>query len=159
MHEIRRFTNWVFQKLAKNCPGSTSFRPALHKLRGVTIGANVFIGEDVIIESKYPDRVSIGSNVQIALRTIVMAHITGPGRVVIEDNVYIGAGCIITCGPDQILRIGQGSVVGAGSVITSSVSEKAFVRTAKPKVMARVGKPFPLCSSYDEFLSNLSLPK
>ena len=156
---IRLICNWIIQKLARSCPGSTSLRPTLHKLRGVTIGSNVFIGEDVIIESKYPERVSIGSNVQIALRTIIMAHISGQGQVVIEDNVYIGAGCIITCGPNQVVRIGQGAVVGAGSVITSSVSENTFVRTAKPKVVARVGKPFPLCESYDEFLSNLSLPK
>lgn len=159
LKRVRRVINRVIHQIAKSCPGSTSLRPRLHKLRGVSIGSRVFIGEDVIIESEYPDRVIIGNNVQIALRTVIMAHINGPGRVVIEDDCYVGAGCIITCGPNQVLRIGQGAVIGAGSVITSSVSEKTFVRNSRPKVVARVGKPLPQCKSYEEFLSNLSLPK
>ena len=39
------------------------------------------------------------------------------GPVVIEDNVFIGARCIILKG----VTIGENSIVGAGSVVTKSI--------------------------------------
>ena len=156
---LRRITNRILHTWAKSLPGSTSLRPAIHRMRGVSIGDSVFIGEDVFIENEYPELVSIGNNTQIALRTIIIAHINGCGKVNICDNCYIGAGCIITCGPGQVLTIGAGAVIGAGSVITSNVSPNSFVRNSKPKVVAKVGKPYPLCNSFDEFLAGLSIPK
>ena len=156
---LKRIINRVLHRWARYLSGSTSLRPALHRIRGVAIGESVFIGEDVIIESEYPELVSIGNNVQIALRTVIMAHMNGCGKVIIEDYCYIGAGCIIACGPGQVLKIGSGAVIGAGSVITSSVSANCFVRNSRPKVVARVGKPLPLCDSFNEFLAGLSIPK
>lgn len=39
------------------------------------------------------------------------------GRIVIEDDVWIGAGVIITRG----VRIGQGSIIGAGSLVNKDI--------------------------------------
>ncbi|MDR1776323.1 MAG: acyltransferase [Desulfovibrio sp.] len=46
-----------------------------------------------------------------------------PGSIVIEENVWIGANCVIT--PD--VRIGRGAVVGAGAVVTRDVPPFAVV--------------------------------
>ena len=46
-----------------------------------------------------------------------------PGVVIIEDDVWIGANCVIT--PD--VRIGRGAVVGAGAVVTRDVAPYAVV--------------------------------
>lgn len=37
--------------------------------------------------------------------------------ITVEDNVWIGGGCIILAG----VTIGSGSVIGAGSVVTKSI--------------------------------------
>lgn len=43
--------------------------------------------------------------------------------VVIEDNVFVGAGALILKG----VRIGKNSVVGAGSVVTKNIPENSIV--------------------------------
>ena len=45
--------------MARFLPGSTSLRPFLHKLRGVRIQGDVFIGDDVYIENEYPECIEI----------------------------------------------------------------------------------------------------
>jgi len=49
------------------------------------------------------------------------------GRVIIEDEVYVGAGAIIRDGSQREIRIGSNSIIGMGSVITKSVPPNATV--------------------------------
>lgn len=45
------------------------------------------------------------------------------GNVVIEDDVYVGAGAILRQGaPGKPLRIGRGAVIGMGAVVTRDVA-------------------------------------
>src|SRR5262249_7048085 len=57
---LRRGSNRILHKLARAVPGSTTLRPALHRWRGVAIGHNVFIGDDVYLENEFPELVEIG---------------------------------------------------------------------------------------------------
>lgn len=59
-----------------------------------------------------------------------------PGTVIIEDDVWIGANCVIT--PD--VRIGRGAVVGAGAVVTKDVAAFDVVGGVPAKVIGRRGK-------------------
>lgn len=44
------------------------------------------------------------------------------GRVVIEDDVYVGAGALLREGsPGKPLRVGRGAVIGMGAVVTKDV--------------------------------------
>jgi len=93
------------------------------------IGNDVAITEDVWINAQ--GGVYIGDGVLIGPRTIIvtMNHIFDrldiPIReqglevqpIVIEDDVWIGAGCIILPG----VQIGRGSVIGAGAVVTHDI--------------------------------------
>ena len=72
----------------------------------IEIGNNVFVGPRTIISS--------ASHPIYAPVRIECLGIQKP--VVIEDNVWIGAGCIILPGA----RIGKNSVIGAGSVVTGA---------------------------------------
>jgi acetyltransferase-like isoleucine patch superfamily enzyme len=118
-----------------------SIRPLLHKLRGVDIRGKVFIGEEVYIENEHPECVEIHGNTQIALRTMIIAHLRGKGRVIVSEKVWIGAGCIIAASVGQTLIIGEGAVVGAGSVVTKDVPPFTFVAGSPAKPIAKVTVP------------------
>lgn len=53
----------------------------------------------------------------------IMTQGHSPGRIIIEEDVWIGANCVIT--PD--VRIGRGAIVGAGAVVTRNVAPFSIV--------------------------------
>jgi acetyltransferase-like isoleucine patch superfamily enzyme len=128
----------------------------LHRWRGVRIGSNVFIGDEVYLENNYPERIEIGDNVQIGVRTIIMAHLRGPGRVVIGQDAYIGPGCVIAAANGRMLTIGTGAVVSALSVVTADVPAQAFIRGAIPEQVATARQPLATAGSYHDFVRGLA---
>lgn len=95
----------------------------------ITIGKNCFIGEFNVVRGqggvRIGDGVYTGPMVQIVAvnhvyhdpnRPIREQGITAHG-IVIEDDVWIGAGATIVDG----VTIGQGSIIGAGSVVNKDI--------------------------------------
>jgi acetyltransferase-like isoleucine patch superfamily enzyme len=152
----RRVANRALHIMAQFAPGCTSFRPFLHKLRGVKIHGAVFIGDQVYLENEYPEMVEIHDGVQIVLRSIIMCHFRGTGKIVIERNVWIGPNCVITAPTGRTLTIGEGSVVAALSVVTRDIPPFTFVGGAPAKAIARVTVPMTLKTSYDDFKNGLA---
>jgi bifunctional N-acetylglucosamine-1-phosphate-uridyltransferase/glucosamine-1-phosphate-acetyltransferase GlmU-like protein len=151
---LRRMLNRVLHSAARALPGSVSLRPALHRWRGALVGRNVFIGDEVYLENEYPECIEIGDSSEIGLRTVILAHLRGPGRVVIGRNVWIGPCCLIASAHGRTLTIGDGAVIAGACVITADVAEGTFVRApvAAPAGIARV----PLATStYQQFLLGL----
>lgn len=102
--------------------------------RCIALGDNSDIGMDALILGS----ATIGRNVMMGPRCILIAtthahHDPGvpmntqgwaPERpIVIEDDVWIGAAAIVLPG----CRIGRGSIVGAGSVVTKDVTPYSMV--------------------------------
>lgn len=96
--------------------------------RQVSIGDNSGLGVDSLILGP----VTIGANVMMGPRVMLLAtnHNTSrvdipmirqgmkeDRRIVIEDDVFIGAGAIILAGR----RVGTGAIVGAGAVVSVDV--------------------------------------
>lgn len=76
----------------------------------VTIGSRVFFGPNVtLLNDKYPLKMRDDYNP------------TGP---VIEDDVTLGGGVVVLPG----VRVGAGSFVAAGAVVTKDVPPKSFVK-------------------------------
>lgn len=138
---VRRLANRWFHLLARFGPGATSLRPFLHKLRGVHIHGEVWIGEDVYLENEYPEAIELHEGVVITLRTIILAHFKGLGKVIVERNVRIGPNCTITTSPGKTLIIGEGSMLAAGSVVIKSVPPFTLVGGVPASPLATISSP------------------
>jgi acetyltransferase-like isoleucine patch superfamily enzyme len=153
---FRRSINRVLHLLARFLPGCTSVRPFLHKLRGVKIEGDIFIGDDVYLENEYPDHIEIHDQAQITIRATIIAHFRGAGRVIIGSKVWIGPHAVIAASaPGQVLTIGEGSVIGAGSVVVKDIPPFTFVGGVPAKPIARVTVPMTLSTSYEDFQNGL----
>jgi len=149
------------QVLALYIPGDASVRVRLHRWRGVKLGSPVHIGAGVLLETAYPEWVSIGDHVSVGIRSVLIAHIhrlpprkdelEGYVSVRIEDDVHIGPGVIIL--PN--VTVGRGAVVTAGSVVTSSVPPLTMVQGNPAKPIAQCGLPLSRNTSLKKFIANL----
>lgn len=120
----------IMLKMA-NLPMPGSWRWRLVKMAGVKFlppPANKkrfsFIGENVVFDSLLPQKIVIGNNVIITYGCLILTHHWNAdnhtfsyGETRICDDVYIGAYSIIT----RPVTIGEGAVVGAGSVVTKDI--------------------------------------
>lgn len=152
---FRRTINRLLHLLARFGPGAHTCRPYLHKLRGVKIYGSVFIGEDAYIENEYPECVEIHDEAVITLRTTILAHNFGNGRIIIKRGAYIGTGCVLSASPGQTLIIGEGAVIAANSVVTKNVQDYTFVGGVPAKKIARVSVPLNFSTSYQSFKNGL----
>ncbi len=151
---MKRFFNGFLARLAILSPGGYSFRPFLHRLRGVKLGKRVWISQWVYLDEIYPEAITIGDNCTLGLRTSVFAHFHwGPRResdgfkpVVIEPNVFVGPHCVILPGT----RIGEGAVIKAGSIITRNVPPRVFWGEPSGQPIAKVQVPLTPDYSYED---------
>lgn len=148
----------LLSKLAYIMPGGYTVRPWIHRLRGASIGKNVWISQLVYIDELHPEAVTIGDNSSIGLRTSIFTHFYWGsrkkdqyGRVVIEKNVFIGPHCLIL--PN--VRIGEGAVIKGGTTVTKDVPPFTFLGFPAPVPLGKVTVPLTPEHSYEEFLRGL----
>jgi acetyltransferase-like isoleucine patch superfamily enzyme len=108
----------------------------------LTFGDQVDIGEFVVLRAS--GGLSIGARVLIAAHAVVTTRghpeqlprwgHTVDAPVVIEDDVWIGAGAIVLPG----VTIGRGSIVAAGAVVTSDVAPMTIVAGVPAKELRSV---------------------
>ena len=155
---MNRFISSVLNRMAFVSPGGKSVRPQLQRWRGVSIGKNVWIGSYVYIDDLHPAALSIGDNCTIGIRTTILTHFywgarraVSHDRVVIERDVFIGPHCVIL--PN--VRIGEGSVIKAGTVVTESVPPRTFWGPPAAAALAHVSVPLTAEHEYTKFLRGI----
>jgi serine O-acetyltransferase len=90
---------------------------------GTMVHSNVVIGS----------RVKIWHNVTLAVRAATGA----PHKIVIGDEVSIGAGAVVVTPHEGSIHIGKGARIGAGAVVTADVPAGATVVSAPTRVLLR----------------------
>jgi acetyltransferase-like isoleucine patch superfamily enzyme len=156
---MNRLLNAILARMAQIAPGGYSLRPSLLRMRGVKMGKDCWISQNVYIDELYPDAVTIGDNCTIGLRTSIFAHFHWGGRqssggqkpVTIGSNVFIGPHCVILPG----VRIGEGSVIRAGTVVTRSIPPRMFWGGSVATAIARITVPLGPDSPYEDFVRGL----
>ena len=108
----------------------------------VSIGKNTFINQNVFFDAPLP--ISIGKYCDIGFNTIFttsqhnlksnlssLRELITADPIIVEDFVWIGANATVLSG----VRIGEGAVVGAGSVVTKNVPPATVVVGNPAKVV------------------------
>lgn len=133
--------------LGKNCLIMRRCSFLVQRSAKMRFGDNVFIGDNVYI--------SVHSCVEIGADTLIAPYVKiydnnhlftevdtpiamqsfESNPVIIERNVWIGCNSIVLPG----VRIGEGSVIGAGAVVTKSI----------PRMTVAVGNPAKVIKSRD----------
>ena len=162
--KIHGLKNRLLQLLARNFPGATTLRVTFNRWRGVKIGTGVWIGYDSIIDTAFPELISIGNDVSIGIRCTIIDHYRywECGKIPkvkqknlisvrIEDKAFIGPGVIIL--PN--VTIGYGAVVAAGSVVSKSIPPMTFARGNPAIPIATCGIPLANGITLKEFLRQL----
>ena len=107
-------------------PGGTSIRAGAHLEPGVVVmppsyvNVGAWIGADTMIDS----HVLVGSCAQVGARVHLAAGVivggvlepAGARPVIVEDDAFIGAGCLLLDG----VLVGRGAVLGAGVTLTGT---------------------------------------
>lgn len=126
-------------------------RPAILRTVGCHVGKNVFIGDHVIIDSGHSDLIYIDDYAHITGGCRLLCHQRDLSDYHIGDNaakcgyklgkIHIGKGCMIgmTTMIMPGVTIGDGAIVGAGSLVTKDIPAWT-IATGRP---ARVVKQIP----------------
>jgi serine acetyltransferase len=138
--------------VARLSPGAESLRVFLHRSRGVKIDGRVFIGANVYIDDEYPENVTIHADSVIGISSIIISHFRGIGKVEIGPDAFVGPNSVVL--PN--VKIGEGAVVAAGSVVTRDVPPYTFVGgSPDAKPIARVTKTLGRGKSMEQFQRGL----
>ncbi|MCA0153742.1 acyltransferase [Winogradskyella vincentii] len=140
---IRKGFRFMFLHISMKFFIPPSLRTRILKSCGITFKnrKSVFIGTDVLFDNLKGTNTFIGENVTITTGTKIINHFPilssngvteySTGDITIGDNVFIGMNSLII----KPVNIGNGAVIGAGSVVTKDIPEKAIVGGNPAKII------------------------
>lgn len=119
--------------------------------KGVSIGEGTAFFGHVTVDSTRPCLVEIGKNCILTDGVILLTHsfdwavlrekyhevFSSSGKLVLEDNVFIGTNAVVLKG----VKIGRNTIIGAGSIVTHDI----------PANSVAAGNPRRVIMSLDEF--------
>jgi maltose O-acetyltransferase len=141
MDDLHSTLRRIYHRIFRHDPGQDHIR------RGLVVGKNFHVLDEVIIDSSHTWHIEIGDDVTLAPRVHILVHdastkkhlnYTRIGKVKIGNRVFIGAGSIILPG----VTIGDDVVIGAGSVVAHDI----------PEGQVAAGNPARIICTIDDFL-------
>lgn len=106
------------------------------------------------IDDLIPQAVTIGENFVSSLNSMIIAHDASlynhirkhrVEEIIIGDNVFLGAAAIILPG----VNVGNGAIIGAGSIVTKDVKEYTVVAGNPAKFICTVDDYIKKCEMRD----------
>lgn len=127
VHPLRVAFNFAVIHTCRYIP-SLELKNRLYRLVGMKVGRDVSIGLMAMFDIFFPELISIGDNSIIGYNATVLAHeflihSWATGRVEIGRDVLLSANTTVLAG----VRIGDGAVVSACSLVNKDVPAKAMV--------------------------------
>lgn len=122
----KRIKQMFFMWLANTLPLRGHQRWKLVKKGGVNIEGPCKIYRNVYFDSVAPHLITIEKGVRITQGTTILTHFLDPnqkgvmfrfGEVRVEKDAFIGCNVIIC----NAVTIGEGAIVGAGSIVTKDI--------------------------------------
>jgi galactoside O-acetyltransferase len=117
----------------------------LYGAENLRFGNSIDVGEFVVLRAS--GGLTIGDRVLIAAHAVLTTrgHPEAPPRygrvvdapVVVEDDVWIGAGAIVLPG----VTVGHGAIVAAGAVVTSDVAPLTIVGGVPAREIRKIEVP------------------
>lgn len=153
-HEIEKIASNLPRKiirwLAINHPDNRT-RKIFYRMTNITIGKGVMINNNFIVSDDYKglliigDRVSIAPNVtvicssapnnsRLQLNSYVKEKMIKDSKVIIEQDVWIGTNVTIL----GEVTIGEGSIIGAGTVVTKDIPPFSIVKGVPGEVFGQI---------------------
>ncbi|MEI5907664.1 acyltransferase [Bacillus spongiae] len=120
--------NFIIIQLARYTPFLAMKNWLYRNFLGVKVGDQTSFALMVMLDVMFPEKISVGRNTVIGYNTTILAHEYlikeyRLGNVEIGSEVMIGANCTILPG----VKIGDGAIVSAGTLIHQDVPAGSFV--------------------------------
>lgn len=125
-------------------------RPAIWRWIGAKVGKNTFIGYEVWMDFTNARLIELEDHVHVANRCLLLCHKRdiknywiadtysdlpyAHGRIHLKRGCAIGMGTIILPG----VTIGEGSVIGAGSIVTKDIPDWTIALGCPAKVVQQI---------------------
>lgn len=127
-------------------------RPWALRRMGCKVGKNVFIGDNVSIDARNPELIEIEDYAHITGHTILLCHKRDLTKYHIDDNyanlpyklgkIRLCKGCSTGTGTLIMpgVTIGEGAIVGAGSLVTKDIPAWTIAVGHPAKVVKEISK-------------------
>jgi acetyltransferase-like isoleucine patch superfamily enzyme len=133
---IKVFKNFIFIQIARYTPFLSVKNWLYRTFLRMKVGKQTSFALMVMPDIMFPEKISVGDNSIIGYNTTILAHEYlieeyRIGEVVIGNKVMVGANSTILPG----VKIGDGAIVSAGTLVHRDVPEGAFVGGNPMKVI------------------------
>jgi maltose O-acetyltransferase len=146
MWSLKKMLTTAYDRLKNKGYVDLSYRKHIELLisKGLKIGRNVWIEENVSFDAGYPYLISVGNNCSISARVRLLAHddstykYTGGyariGKIEIKDNCFIGQDTTILPG----VTIGPNVMIAAGSLVNKNIAPNSCVAGVPARFYAKL---------------------